>query len=133
MTCLPHHRGYIALISVLAISFMLMTFAILASENGFRTRTNTTALEDRLAAAHHARTCSFLALLLLAQDESYHSTDMTVWFSSNAACTISNAIKNDMKANTDAGAQVGTSMSAVHAEAAFASTSIVTVTKWFEM
>lgn len=119
MTPYMPHRGYIALISVLTLSFMLMTFGALASENGLRARWNTIALEDRIAAAQRARACASAALLTLAQDRSYRfaPNGETMQLSPELICTIEEASEMGDRLFIKTSAQVGTSVSRLRVEA----------------
>lgn len=129
----PTHRGFIALISVLVISFMLMSLALLASENGLRTRMNTTVIEDRLVAAHRARSCASIALLRVAQDASYSPDKETVLLSRDQSCEIEEASGSDEHKMIRTNGRTGSSISRVYVEASIASTSAVTILTWFEI
>lgn len=134
MTVQLLHRGYIALISVLIISFLLMVFAVLAGENGFRTRMNVTAAEDRLSATHQARSCAFAGLLFLAQDSSYELREFpeTVWLTGQEACTVEGAL-DDKHVSITASGRTSESTTWVQVEGYFASTSALTLSKWLEI
>lgn len=135
MTHTPLQRGYVALISVLIISFALMTLAMLAGENGFRARMNTTALEDRLAASHRARSCVSVALLQTAQDSSFRPgpEGEAIWLTQEQACTIGEISGDDELLVVRTSAVVGAGVGRVHVEAKFEPTSEVTIMKWTEL
>ena len=132
MTPSPIRRGYIALISVLAISFAMMTIALLASENGLRARMNTSAFEDRIMAAHRARSCAFIALLYKAQEGSYRPEYEIVWLTEKHRCVIEGVLGTDEHMTIETNARVGKSISHVHMEAVFALTPAITITGWLE-
>lgn len=135
MTSSATHRGFMALISVLVISFILTSFALLAGENGLRARMNTTAIEDRLVAAHRARSCASIALLRMAQDSSYSQgpDKETVLLASDQVCEIEEVFGSDERKVIRASGQAGASIARVYLEAAIASTSAITLLTWSEM
>jgi len=130
MTPSSPQRGYIALTSTLIISFALMTFAMLAGESGFRTAMNTIGLENRQIAAHAARSCASIALLLIAQDSSYESAATEVNLSKNLTCVIEEAHEENDEFLVKGSAMVGDSMSTVYIEGTLSASSTVSITRW---
>ena len=131
MTATPL-RGYIALTSTLVISFILMTFAVLAGESGFRALMNTLNLENRQTAAHAARSCASIALLLIAQDSSYDSREGNgeVQLTEDLKCVIEEVHEENGNFLVETSSMVGTSVSRVQIEGVISPSSTISITKW---
>ena len=128
-------RGYIALFTVLILTFALTLLAAIAGEAAFFARMNTSDLGYRRAALHLARSCASVGLLRGAQDSDFSvaapGIDMPV--GDTASCHLDSAeTRNSVIFVTTTG-RVGTATAHVTASGIVSNTGPFRLKSWKEM
>lgn len=93
-------RGYIALMSVIVISVLLMTIAIAVSFTGFFSRFNVLSEEYKERSLALAEACADTALLNLSLDPGYNPINQTINIDSDACIVVSKQIDSPAAGQT---------------------------------
>lgn len=93
-------HGYIALISVIIISVLLMTIAMAVSLTGFFSRFNILSEEYKERSLALAEACADTALLSLSLDPGYNPSNQTINIGSDACVVVSKQINNPSSGQT---------------------------------
>ncbi|MES2225984.1 MAG: hypothetical protein V4480_04235 [Patescibacteria group bacterium] len=110
--------GYIALISVLILSAVLMVLVFAANTNAFFARANLSRAEDHAAARHAADGCALFALRALGIDGSiFESIPVVVHLDVSSICTLLVGSISGNTAKITARATSGTSVVVVKVDA----------------
>ena len=106
------HRGYVALITALALSAMLTTLTVVAAAASTFSRHQILDFEDYIAATHQARACAALVLVHITQDPFYHShfKHEKVQLGDKAACFIDNVNSSTNYLEIGASSRMGNSV-----------------------
>ena len=114
-------RGYMALFTVLVLTFVLTVLGAAAGETGFFARMNTTDLENRVAATHLARSCAAIALLRSVQDAGFSvmAVGIDVSISELYTCHIELATHNGSLISVETTGHAGVSAARVMASGEF--------------
>lgn len=124
-------RGYIALISTLALTVILTSFAVTASFSGVMTRLSVLAIEDGWSAGHNARACTRVAMLYLSQDSDYlPPTEGETVTIGNEVCRIAEVQYQDSGTVIRTEARVGDSTQHIQAMVHFPATGVPYVRSW---
>jgi Tfp pilus assembly protein PilX len=83
-----NQRGFVALISVIIISAVLLFLMVTAAAIAFRGRFNTLDYENKKISVGLAEACVQTAMLKLAQSESYNPADELVTVETGKICKI---------------------------------------------
>jgi hypothetical protein len=91
-----HIRGYVALISTLVVSAILMVSAITIGLQGFLSKQNTNDSEDYISAKLISYSCAYSALFSLAQDYSYSvpAEGVLVFITDTQTCRVEDITAN---------------------------------------
>ncbi len=85
-----HKRGFIALLTTIIISFVLLTIVVAVSFMGFFGRFNILGSEAKERSSALAEACIQTAILKFSQDNSYNGNDWI--FVNNTSCFICSGI-----------------------------------------
>ncbi len=128
-------RGYVALMSALIVSALLMMLVFAANSDAFIARTDLSHAEDHLQAKHFANACGSIALRILTLDSGRlsSSTPLKIQLDEHATCSIISGTVSGNTAETAVRARSGNSISLVRIHASRASSTATFIpTYWSE-
>lgn len=130
-------RGYVALISTLIISAVLMTAVFTASSSAFLSQQNSFSVEKYMEARQLANACASIALLYLSEDSTYRpkttGDSITVWNDSN--CKIESVTFNGTTATIKSSAYSSSNYAFIEVIATIdaSSNTAIVITSWKEI
>ncbi|CAN5726533.1 hypothetical protein BH11PAT2_BH11PAT2_06550 [soil metagenome] len=128
--------GYIALLSALILSGLLMVLTIAANSDAFIARANLSNTEDHFQAKHYATACGNIALRILNLDSGRiaSSAPLQIFIEPDVPCTILSGIVSGNTASSSVRARIGNSVSVINFHATRASSTAPFIpTYWSEL
>ena len=116
-------RGFIALLSVIIVSIILLGLALSGSTVAFYARFNALDQESYAEAQSLARSCADTAVLQLVQNYNYNVSNVPVYYGADS-CTI-HSITTLSADTTQKQVQIQTSAKQYHSFATYSITTIV--------
>ncbi|MEO6536922.1 MAG: hypothetical protein ABIT47_04475 [Candidatus Paceibacterota bacterium] len=128
-----YKRGYIALISALLLSAILMVITFAANTEAFIARANLSNTEDYIQAKHYAYACGSIVLHILDQDtiRLTSTSPLSIQLNQNATCAIETGQVSGNSAQATVNARYGHAISSIYLRATRASsTDLFIPTYW---
>ncbi|MDB5245565.1 MAG: hypothetical protein JWN90_670 [Parcubacteria group bacterium] len=128
--------GYVALMSALILSALLVVLTFAANSDAFIARANLSNSEDHVQAKHFANACGSIALRILAINPSRLSSSvpLQIQLSNDDRCSILSGAVSENTAKSEVRAQNGYAVSLIHIRASRASSTASFIpTYWGEL